>query len=84
MLSILICLPFSGVVAAMSIVVLFRLIPGHYIFGMAMVAFIVGNLLTALASVDQSYWALTFPAALICVFGPDLSFASAALIIANR
>ncbi len=68
----------------MSLIFLFRIISPHHIFALAMIAYIIGNLLSALAGIHQSYWALTFPAVVIEVFGPDLSYASAALIIANR
>lgn len=32
---------------------------------------------------SQTFWAMVFPAEIIIVFGPDLSFASGALIISN-
>jgi hypothetical protein len=72
-----------GATAALALIWLFPRVAGHWLLAASLLAFTLGNLLMALAPANQSFWAMIFPAELLVVFGPDLSYASGALIIAN-
>ncbi|GAA6059222.1 hypothetical protein JCM10212_006615 [Sporobolomyces blumeae] len=73
-----------GALAALFVVYLtHRRVPGHYILAASCACFCIGNLLMGLTPQDQVFWAMIFPAEIVIVFGPDLSFASGALIISN-
>lgn len=48
-----------------------------------MIGFFAGNLLLSLTPAHQIYWAMLFPAFCVVTLGPDLSFASATIIISN-
>ncbi|PYH94526.1 MFS general substrate transporter, partial [Aspergillus ellipticus CBS 707.79] len=58
-------------------------VPAQYIFGVSMFSFLIGNLLMSFAPYSEVYWALIFPACLLVVGGPDLSFASSGILITN-
>ncbi|PFH55108.1 hypothetical protein XA68_10699 [Ophiocordyceps unilateralis] len=49
----------------------------------ALLAFTVGSLLTALAPVHQTYWAQIFVAVIVMPLGMDCSFPAATLIVSN-
>ena len=55
----------------------------QYIFGVSMFSFLTGNLLMSFAIYSKVYWAFIFPACLLVVGGPDLSFASSGILISN-
>ncbi|OQE31949.1 hypothetical protein PENSTE_c001G08648 [Penicillium steckii] len=59
-----------------------RMRPG-WIMIMSMTAFTLGNILTAIAPVDQTYWALTFVTLLVIPWGMDMSFPAATLMLSN-
>lgn len=59
-----------------------RLRPG-WIMIMSMTAFTLGNILTAVAPVNQTYWALTFVCLLVIPWGMDMSFPAATLMLSN-
>ncbi|OCF37435.1 hypothetical protein I316_00556 [Kwoniella heveanensis BCC8398] len=73
----------GGVTAALLVPTLIHRFPGHIIFLMAMVSFLIGPLFSALNKPDQTYWGLTFFGLLLSVFGPDLSFSTGQLIVSN-
>ncbi|WVQ97952.1 hypothetical protein IAU59_005072 [Kwoniella sp. CBS 9459] len=73
----------GGVTAALLVPVLIHRLPGHVIFLMAMVSFLIGVLFSALNQPDQTYWGLTFFGLILVVFGPDLSFSTGQLIVSN-
>lgn len=50
----------------------------------SMFAFLAAQVLLALTPIHQTYWAMTFPAVTIASLGPDLSFASASLIVSDQ
>lgn len=50
---------------------------------MSMTAFTLGNILTAIAPVNQTYWALTFVCLLVIPWGMDMSFPAATLMLSN-
>ncbi|OKL55902.1 hypothetical protein UA08_08807 [Talaromyces atroroseus] len=57
--------------------------PAQYIFGVSMFSFFIGNLIMSFMSYSSVYWAFVFPACLLVVGGPDLSFASSGILISN-
>ncbi|KAJ5900935.1 Drug resistance protein [Penicillium subrubescens] len=59
-----------------------RVRPG-WIMVMSMTAFTLGNIFTAIAPVDQTYWALTFVCLLVIPWGMDMSFPAATLMLSN-
>jgi MFS family permease len=59
-----------------------RVRPG-WIMVMSMTAFTLGNVFTAIAPVDQTYWALTFVCLLVIPWGMDMSFPAATLMLSN-
>lgn len=48
-----------------------------------MFSFFIGNLLMSFDNYSSNYWAFIFPACLLVVGGPDLSFASSGILISN-
>lgn len=73
----------GGLFATASVGIFIPKVPAQYIFGVSMFSFFIGNLLMSFASYSKVYWAFIFPACLLVVGGPDLSFASAGIIISN-
>ncbi|KAJ5690422.1 Drug resistance protein [Penicillium macrosclerotiorum] len=59
-----------------------RMRPG-WIMVMSMSAFTLGNIFTAIAPVNQTYWALTFVCLLVIPWGMDMSFPAATLMLSN-
>lgn len=76
-------LPPMGVAAALSLIVVFPRLEGHWIFATALFCFTFGDLFMAVTPARQSFWAMVFPAQLVVTFGSDWSFAAGSLIIAN-
>ncbi|GAA5989423.1 hypothetical protein JCM5350_000701 [Sporobolomyces pararoseus] len=73
-----------GALAALFVIYLnHRKVPGHYILAASCLCFCIGNVLLGVTPRYQTFWAMIFPAEIVIVFGPDLSFASGALIISN-
>ncbi|GAA5884379.1 hypothetical protein JCM6882_002250 [Rhodosporidiobolus microsporus] len=72
-----------GILAAVCVIWLNHNVKGHYTLAISMACFCIGNILLGTTPPDQSLWPMLFPAEIIVVFGPDLSFAASALIIAN-
>lgn len=50
---------------------------------MSMTAFTLGNILTVIAPVHQTDWALTFVCLLVIPWGMDMSFPAATLMLSN-
>lgn len=73
----------GGLFATASVGVFIPKVPAQYIFGVSMFSFFIGNLLMSVAIYSKVYWASIFPACLFVVGGPDLSFASAGILISN-
>lgn len=73
----------GGLFATASVGVFIPKVPAQYIFGVSMFSFFIGNLLMSFAIYSKVYWAFIFPACLLVVGGPDLSFASSGIIISN-
>lgn len=73
----------GGLFATASVGIFIPKVPAQYIFGVSMFSFWIGNLLMSFAIYSKSYWAFIFPACLLVVGGPDLSFASSGILISN-
>ncbi|TKX21378.1 MFS transporter-like protein 120 [Elsinoe australis] len=74
----------NGALAAGIAVYLLPRVPAWVVFGLSMVFFLLGQILPALTPVHQSYWTMTFPLVMLVALGPDLSFASASLIVSDQ
>ena len=73
----------GGFFATASVGIFIPRVPAQYIFGVSMFSFLIGNFLMSFANYSNSYWAFIFPACLLVVGGPDLSFASSGILISN-
>ena len=73
----------GGIFATASVGIFIPKVPAQYIFGVSMFSFFIGNLLMSFANYSDKYWAFIFPACLLVVGGPDLSFASSGILISN-
>lgn len=73
----------GGLFATASVGLFIAKVPAQYIFGVSMFSFFIGNLLMSFADYSKVYWAFLFPACLLVVGGPDLSFASSGILISN-
>jgi len=76
-------LAIGGLFATASVGIFISKVPAQYIFGVSMFSFFIGNLLMSFANYSKNYWAFFFPACLLVVGGPDLSFASSGILISN-
>lgn len=73
----------AGLAAGALTALLLQTIGAAYVMLFAMIAFMAANLLFSLASVQQSYWAITFVAIAIAPFGMDMSFPAANVVISD-
>ncbi|KAI0881355.1 MFS general substrate transporter [Annulohypoxylon maeteangense] len=72
-----------GVLAAYIVSKTLHIFPGHWIFIASMIAFAIGPAFFLPQTPDTSYWALSFPGVALATFGPDMSFAAAAIFITS-
>lgn len=72
-----------GIVACFVTGLLIARVRPGWIMVMSMTAFTLGNILTAIAPVHQTYWALTFVCLLVIPWGMDMSFPAATLMLSN-
>ncbi|OTB02685.1 hypothetical protein M426DRAFT_322442 [Hypoxylon sp. CI-4A] len=72
-----------GVLAAWVVSKTLHVFPGHWIFTASMVAFALGPAFFLPQTPNTSYWALSFPGVALATFGPDMSFAAAAIFITS-
>lgn len=73
----------TGGLATLAVALFVDHVAIQYILGLSMIGFFAGNLLLSLTPAHQIYWAMLFPAFCVVTLGPDLSFASATIIISN-
>ncbi|OOF95009.1 hypothetical protein ASPCADRAFT_406813 [Aspergillus carbonarius ITEM 5010] len=73
----------GGLFATASVGIFISRVRAQYIFGVSMLSFFIGDLLMSFAPYSDVYWAFLFPACLLVVGGPDLSFASSGILITN-
>ncbi|KAI0011909.1 MFS general substrate transporter [Xylariaceae sp. FL0662B] len=72
-----------GVLAAWIVSKTLHIFPGHWIFTASMVCFAMGPVFFLPQTPNTSYWALSMPGVALATFGPDLSFAAAAIFITS-
>ncbi|KAI6081481.1 MFS general substrate transporter [Hypoxylon rubiginosum] len=72
-----------GVLAAFVVSKTLHVFPGHWIFTASMVAFAMGPVFFLPQTPSTSYWALSMPGVALATFGPDMSFAAAAIFITS-
>ncbi|EMR71638.1 putative efflux pump antibiotic resistance protein [Eutypa lata UCREL1] len=72
-----------GVLAAFIVSKTLHVFPGHWIFIASMVCFALGPAFFLPQTPTTSYWALSMPGVALATFGPDLSFAAAAIFITS-
>jgi MFS family permease len=73
----------GGLVATACVGIFINRVSAQWIFGASMLSFLIGDLLMSFFDYSTNYWAFVFPACLLVVGGPDLSFASSGIIISN-
>ena len=73
-----------GVIATWVVSRTLHLVPGHYIYGVSMLAFTLGPAFFIPQSADTMYWKLSFPGVALVTFGPDLAFAAASIFITSN
>lgn len=74
----------TGAFCTLIIGLILHLCPGHWVFGVSMVAFAIGPLLFAVQPARLTYFAMSLPAVIISTFGPDLSFAAASVFLTSN
>ncbi len=72
-----------GVLAAWIVSKTLHIVPGHWILTASMLCFALGPAFFLPQTPDSSYWALSMPGVALATFGPDLSFAAAAIFITS-
>lgn len=60
-----------------------HVVPTHVIFTASMVAFGMGPVFFLPQDPGSSYWALSLPGIALATFGPDMSFAAAAIFVTS-
>ncbi|KAJ6127633.1 hypothetical protein N7523_003245 [Penicillium sp. IBT 18751x] len=73
-----------GVLATWVVSKTLHVLPGHYIYLTAMLAFALGPVFFLPQTSGTTYWALSFPGVALVTFGPDLSFAAASIYITSN
>ncbi|KAI1137367.1 MFS general substrate transporter [Hypoxylon sp. FL0543] len=72
-----------GVLAAWIVSKTLHVFPGHWIFTASMIAFGMGPVFFLPQTPNTSYWTLSLPGVALATFGPDMSFAAAAIFITS-
>ena len=72
-----------GVLAAWIVSKVLHLVPGHYVFTVSMLCFAMGPVFFLPQTPNTTYWALSMPGVIFATFGPDLSFAAAAIFVTS-
>ncbi|KAI9157904.1 MFS-type transporter [Paramyrothecium foliicola] len=72
-----------GVLAAWIVSKTLHKFPGHWILTASMICFALGPVFFLPQKPGTSYWALSMPGVALATFGPDLSFAAAAIFITS-
>lgn len=73
-----------GVLATWLVSRTLHLLPGHYIYTTAMIAFTMGPAFFLPQTPNTIYWALSLPGVALVTFGPDLAFAAASIFITSN
>ncbi|KAK8096350.1 uncharacterized protein PG998_014218 [Apiospora kogelbergensis] len=72
-----------GILAAYVVSKTLHVVPSHVIFTASMVAFALGPVFFLPQTPASNYWALSMPGIALATFGPDMSFAAAAIFITS-
>lgn len=72
-----------GLLAAYVVSKTLHVVPTHMIFAASMVAFGLGPVFFLPQDPKSSYWALSMPGVALATFGPDMSFAAAAIFVTS-
>jgi hypothetical protein len=72
-----------GVLAAWLVSKTLHIVSGRWIFTASMVCFALGPVFFLPQTPDSKYWALSMPGVALATFGPDMSFAAAAIFITS-
>lgn len=72
-----------GVLAAFIVSKTLHIVPTHVIFTASMIAFGLGPVFFLPQTPTSNYWALSMPGVALATFGPDMSFAAAAIFITS-
>ncbi|KAL9616966.1 MAG: hypothetical protein Q9160_008236 [Pyrenula sp. 1 TL-2023] len=72
-----------GVLAAWIVSKTLHKVPGHWILTASMVCFAMGPAFFLPQTPHSNYWALSMPGVALATFGPDMSFAAAAIFITS-
>ncbi|KAL2283270.1 hypothetical protein FJTKL_09915 [Diaporthe vaccinii] len=72
-----------GLLAAYVVSKTLHVVLTHMIFAASMVAFGLGPVFFLPQTQESSYWALSMPGVALATFGPDMSFAAAAIFITS-
>ncbi|KAL6915589.1 hypothetical protein FSHL1_007040 [Fusarium sambucinum] len=72
-----------GILAAFVVSKTLHVVPMHVIFTASMVAFALGPVFFLPQTPSTSYWVLSLPGIILATFGPDMSFAAAAIFITS-
>lgn len=75
--------PIVGFIAAVVTGFLLSRVRTSYIMAIAMTSFCVGIILPATMPIEQTYWIQTFLSMLVTVWGMDMSFPAATIILSN-
>ncbi|KAI5857381.1 MFS general substrate transporter [Durotheca rogersii] len=72
-----------GILAAWIVSKTLHVFPGHWIFLASMICFAMGPVFFLPQTPETSYWTLSLPGVALATFGPDMSFAAAAIFITS-
>ncbi|KAK4901149.1 hypothetical protein LTR27_001705 [Elasticomyces elasticus] len=72
-----------GILAAWIVSKTLHIVSGHWIFITSMVCFALGPVFFLPQTLNTSYWVLSMPGVALATFGPDMSFAAAAIFITS-
>jgi len=73
-----------GIIATFVVSRLLHVVPGHYIYLVAMLAYALGPAFFLPQTPGTIYYALSMPGIALATFGPDLSFAAASIFITSN
>ena len=73
-----------GILATWVVSKTLHVIPGHFLYLAAMLAFALGPILFLPQTSNTLYWKLSFPGVTLATFGPDLSFAAISIYITSN
>jgi MFS family permease len=73
----------GGIFAAWIVSKTLHVVPGHWVLTASMLCFGLGPVFFLPQTPNSNYWALSMPGVALATFGPDMSFAAAAIFITS-